>query len=317
MIHVPFNPDTDLDDDQRAWWDAWSLKAADATTEIIQKWEQNGKVTTDDFKSSIWGQLKYWLLDNVFHGKCAYCEIHIERGRQSGDAEHYRPKGAVNRRVEGRRGLPKVRVKAPDGTEIDHPGYFWLAYNWRNLLPSCRRCNAEEGKKNQFPVAEDRHIFMVALTDAEVAQIDPTPLSCSTADGYYFLPPTELDRLEDPLLLHPYWGEDPRHHLRFGTKGIEAAKELDDGEPSPWGLRSIEVYNLSDDNLRRNRDEEQRKALKKYLLAMMSGVDDDLTLTECQEKARKKLEDWVHGNAPFSAAVLDAYEDYCRSFNPN
>ena len=311
MRHVNFDPDT-LAPDQRAWWDAWSLKAAEATREIVEKWEQNGTVTTADFKNNIWSDLKRWLLANVFHGKCAYCEVHIAQARQSGDAEHYRPKGAVNRRLPGRTGLPRVRVKAPDGSEIDHPGYFWLAYNWRNLLPSCRRCNSEDGKKNQFPVTGDRHVFLVALTDAEAAAIAPQPIPCATSPGYYFLPPAELDRREKPLLLHPCYGDDPREHLKFGTKGIEAAKELADGEPSPLGLSSIDVYNLSDDDLRRSRDAEQRRALMKVFLAMASAVDEGLLPDDCRDRARQKLQDWVNGSAPFSAAVLDAYEEYCR-----
>jgi len=31
-----------------------------------------------------------------------------------------------------------------------HPGYYWLAYDWRNLLPSCAICN--QPKSTLFPV---------------------------------------------------------------------------------------------------------------------------------------------------------------------
>jgi len=60
-------------------------------------------------------------LDQLFHGKCAYCETFYASSAPV-DIEHYRPKGAV----EG---------------EPDHNGYWWLAMDWENLLPSCIDCN--------------------------------------------------------------------------------------------------------------------------------------------------------------------------------
>src|SRR5262249_26548553 len=35
-----------------------------------------------------------------------------------------------------------------------HYGYWWLAYDWSNLLFSCRACN-QEYKKNHFPVRDE------------------------------------------------------------------------------------------------------------------------------------------------------------------
>jgi uncharacterized protein (TIGR02646 family) len=62
-------------------------------------------------------------------GKCAYCE-NMEK---KAEIEHYRPKKGVT-------------------GEAAHPGYFWVCYQWTNLVPSCRYCNTEGGKANQFPV---------------------------------------------------------------------------------------------------------------------------------------------------------------------
>ena len=67
------------------------------------------------------------------NGKCCYCErkrdIKLER-----DVEHFRP---------------KLKVKeAPD-----HGGYWWLAYEWNNLLISCKTCNTIH-KGNHFPLRE-------------------------------------------------------------------------------------------------------------------------------------------------------------------
>ena len=66
-------------------------------------------------------------LEALFHGKCAYCESDYA-GTQPVDIEHYRPKGEVE-------GVP------------DHPGYWWLAAEWENLLPSCIDCNRKRRQK--------------------------------------------------------------------------------------------------------------------------------------------------------------------------
>lgn len=58
-------------------------------------------------------------LEKQFHGKCAYCETKYTEYTQ---IEHYRPKSI----------------------------YYWLAYEWSNLLPSCTKCNTKKG--NKFPL---------------------------------------------------------------------------------------------------------------------------------------------------------------------
>jgi len=79
-------------------------------------------------------------LDDIFHGKCAYCESFYAK-TQPVDVEHYRPKGEVE-------GAP------------DHRGYWWLAMNWENLVPSCIDCNRRRGQQTPNP---DEDGSMVAL----------------------------------------------------------------------------------------------------------------------------------------------------------
>lgn len=66
-------------------------------------------------------------LEKLFHGKCAYCETFYSASAPV-DVEHYRPKGAV-------------------AEDPDHPGYWWLAMRWENLLPSCIDCNRKRKQK--------------------------------------------------------------------------------------------------------------------------------------------------------------------------
>ena len=90
-------------------------------------------------------------LTKVFHGKCAYCETYYAAA-QPADIEHFRPKGGVT--IVGSKPQP--------------PGYWWLASNWLNLLPSCIDCNRPRkqdfpagipktaGKANRFPIGSER-----------------------------------------------------------------------------------------------------------------------------------------------------------------
>lgn len=82
-------------------------------------------------------------LRKLFHGKCAYCEKLIEKG--IAEVEHYRPKGAI----EG----------------DAHPGYWWLAFKWTNLLPTCPGCN--KGLR--------QHVVTADMTVAEVEALQATP----------------------------------------------------------------------------------------------------------------------------------------------
>ncbi len=89
-------------------------------------------------------------LEQLFHGKCAYCESKYLQN-QPGDVEHFRPKGGYV--VAG---------------ELQKPGYWWLAATWSNLLPSCIDCNRKRtqefagdvekgsGKENLFPILAEQ-----------------------------------------------------------------------------------------------------------------------------------------------------------------
>ena len=95
-----------------------------------------------------------------------------------GDVEHYRPKGGW---VQDER------------DRLRRPGYYWLAYEWTNLLFACQKCN-QSFKRNRFPLA------------------DPAARARS---------PTDDLAAETPLLIDPA-SEDPEETLGW-----------DDDEPVP------------------------------------------------------------------------------------
>ena len=127
MIRVDFRePDT-------ADWRQWRDDANTARDQLIKD-VKKGKAPEID--ADLYKRMKKVIFD-AFSGKCAYCESQISAD-QPGDVEHFRPKG----RVMGEDGKP-VLIKLGN-KEVPHPGYYWLAYDWRNLLPACARCNRPE-----------------------------------------------------------------------------------------------------------------------------------------------------------------------------
>src|ERR1700694_4253581 len=88
MIYVDFDPHK-FTENQQIFFRNWVRLAERAQARL-----DGEKGEKRRFQSQVWGTLKQWLLAEFFCHKCAYCEINIEAGFV-GDAEHYRPKGAV------------------------------------------------------------------------------------------------------------------------------------------------------------------------------------------------------------------------------
>ncbi|GLQ87697.1 HNH endonuclease family protein [Dyella flagellata] len=161
-------------------------------------------------------------LEDLFHGKCAYCEHRYAAGAKV-DVEHYRPKGGVKE-------------------EPDHTGYWWLALDWDNLLPSCIDCNRSRYHEIQpgGPEFDDR----------------TTPWEILSGKGNAFpikgaaraqRPQDDLNA-EDPLLINPTV-RDPSVHLKWAThdrRSIVAAQWLEaENAPDPYGEASIRAFGLN------------------------------------------------------------------------
>ncbi len=97
------------------------------------------------FDSGIYGHktVKETLI-KAQHGKCFLCEADFTANAY-GDVEHFRPKGGT--------------FQTADEKKMKVPGYYWLAYDWKNLFFSCQICN-QRHKKNFFPLEkpEDRAV---------------------------------------------------------------------------------------------------------------------------------------------------------------
>jgi len=280
-------------------WDKWEKRTTGEAQKLIDAWEKwffDPKRSTDatfthEFKNDIWSDLKHFLKTNVTHGNCAYCET--SSSRFVGDAEHYRPKGRVS--VKQNERLVKISVCVDDsGKEVIHPGYFWLAYDWQNLLPACEHCNKMQGKLDQFPV-DAKHAFGQKLSPAEVAALTDKPYASTLRPGWYYLRSKDLNVLEKPLLLHPYF-DNPRKHLRFGVRGAIAAIDQD-----KRGQATIDVLGLREDDLRTGRQRQQERSDTSFFMAYMGQKTPEQALAD----ARLAIAGFIEGSEPYSAAALD------------
>ncbi len=165
----------------------WIDRANEAKDKAIRAYKLYGLA---DFRQELWAELKWHLFD-LFHGKCAYCESR-PLVVTTGDVEHYRPKAKV--------------------TGQKHPGYYWLAYEVSNLLPSCELCNRPPGKTNHFPIKR----------------------------RYARKPEDDLAK-EEPYLLNPYdHNIDPFEHLEFNDIG-----DVIPHKGSHFGENSMRYYRLN------------------------------------------------------------------------
>ncbi len=194
--------------------DDWFDKARKTTAEIKREAEHclaesPGSLTTFDFESNreIYADSKVQIaLKKLFYEKCAYCESK-PTATASWDVEHYRPKG----RIAGRK---------------DHPGYYWLAYEWSNLYLSCQRCNRRLRDKGTW---DDRKIGPPA------GKLDQFPVEDEAKRAMSHL---DLHEEEAPILLDPCQ-DNPEEFLTFALDG--SVQAIDDNER---GRQTIEILHL-------------------------------------------------------------------------
>ncbi len=123
-------------------------------------------------------------LNDWYHGKCAYCERYYKL-----DVEHYRPKGAISDEM---------------GNSLRSNGYYWLGYEWSNLLPACISCNREGGKGIKFPYLNGGVMVTTPIFDA-----------ANKLDRSHCLIDHQTLLAERPALLHPEVDQNIENYFRF------------------------------------------------------------------------------------------------------
>jgi uncharacterized protein (TIGR02646 family) len=180
-------------------WKKWRTDAKAGHKALRMQLQQTG---TFDVKESLYKRMKDALF-HLYHGKCAYCESPLRLSSWD-QLDHFRPKNKVlddhNRTV------------CIDRAGTPHTGYYWLAYEWTNLLPSCAVCNQRKGAI--FPVL-------------------PGSLHAKRPGK---------ESVEKPIFIHPI-RDDPADHLEYvSTTGFLKSKTL-------RGKGCIDLLNLNREEL--------------------------------------------------------------------
>ena len=197
-------------------------------------------------------------LEQLFVRKCCYCESRIGVVADW-DVEHFRPKGRVNERP-------------------DHPGYYWLTYDWENLLPSCSYCN--QARKDRATLAEPE--------GPSTGKLDQFPL---LDENFRCMDHLGAISQEQPFLINPTV-DDPELHLTFAPDGSVIGL-------SERGQRTIDICHL---NRKRLRDDRRLKLDGLIFLArLIPGASPEI-----QDKIREALGMTAADEAPY-AAVARAY----------
>ena len=156
-------------------------------------------------------------LVRTHHGKCAFCEsrlLHVSHG----DVEHFRPKAGYN--IFDWNSLSGM-------SELDHRGYFWLAYEWENLYLSCQICN-QTYKKNFFammPELAEQQEDLSELPEAELLKLSQQMAQQVFAENIdlnkFDTAVEQVRATEKPVLIDPGI-EDPRAYIIFDPSTGEA-----------------------------------------------------------------------------------------------
>jgi uncharacterized protein (TIGR02646 family) len=206
------------------------------------------------FDSGIYGHatVKRALVE-AQHSKCCFCESKVG---MDGDVEHYRPKAGFSQGT---------------GRRIEGPGYYWLAYEWTNLLLSCAICN-QRFKRGLFPLGDP-------VARARSHRGDPSR--------------------EAPLFIDPS-ATDPEEHIGFRR---EIPYPVDG---SPRGAATIRALGLDREILNERRRDELKELEVLHELVRMEP-DASADLLPLIERSRRILARAVSDEGEFSAMARAAF----------
>jgi hypothetical protein len=194
----------------KAKYPNWSERAEQLTQANISDASHVGPAT--------WSEVKE-VFQRAQAEKCAYCERRLGSHGIEWDMDHYRPKNAV-------KAWMPVSINFRDQPS-ENPGYYRLAYDSRNYLAACKRCNSTF-KGTFFPVSGLRQM----TTNEPTILAQESPLLINPLDA--------AD--EDPENLIDFLGPIPRPRSLHGASRLRA-------------LAVIEMFGLADEDLVRDRCE--------------------------------------------------------------
>lgn len=203
----------------------------------------------------------------LYNGKCAFCESDVRAGSTL-QIDHYRPKNGVEE-------------------DATHLGYYWLGYEWTNLLPICAKCN--RSKATKFPI-----------NDNGVRQYFHPPLVNDSADiSKNIIKSFDLMN-EKPLILNPEV-VDPSNYFVFLPSGKingRGQREADE---------TINVCKLNRNYLRLARKKLRDDLLRKITKILADYQNQVISKDTMSYSIRERLVDLLDNytaNGPYSVYCL-------------
>ena len=184
-----------------------------------------------------------YKLKEIYKNKCAFCESSYDEMT----IDHYRPKDSI--------------------ANASALGYFWLCYEWSNLIFACGPCN-EIYKRYKFPILGS-YIDHSLKSSLELKQ-----------DSNRLL--VELNKIEKPLILNPEEKNfSPQKYIKFDR----------DGKPSGIdkkgrGQTTIDECGLDKTILNGNRKSKLDNLIKYSILQLIYNPDkytDDEMIIEFKQ----------------------------------
>jgi uncharacterized protein (TIGR02646 family) len=230
---------------------AYSAAPADYESGSAKFDFDNGIYSADDVKQALRG---------AQHDKCSFCEAKVPHVCP-GDIEHFRPKAAVQETEAG----PLVR-----------PGYYWLAYEWTNLLFCCELCN-RRAKRNYFPLRYN-------------SRRANNPSDSLTNETAVFINPAD---------------ENPADHLRFKGATVYPRTKRGDVTWRALELNRTELFERRLDVLEKLRVllENHRDRAREIKKARAQGRQPRKKAVELARDIQRLLTAWQEDSAEYAAMV--------------
>lgn len=176
---------------------------------IIRKVKNNQSKSKEEHEKNSGINSKYYRGENdevvkqlqgIYGKKCAFCECELDKP----DIEHFRPQN------------------------LDQ--YYWLGYEWTNLLPICSICNGIKGK--DFPISGISACDIAKFIDAS-GKLDKNLCSVNS----------QILQDEKCLLIHPEL-DNPEIFFNFLPNG-----KLQGIDNEGKGGKTIDVYGLNEEKM--------------------------------------------------------------------
>ena len=192
-------------------------------------------------------------LISTIGNKCCYCERPIDNG----EIEHFRPKAGYKNDTSG---------------SLERPGYYWLAYNWDNMLISCGECNDQKRKGNKFPLIDES----TRVTDRSMS----------------------IDQ-ENPFYINPA-KEDPTLYLSFNLHKIVPVGSSGRGEKV---IEDFELDKRAD--LISPREEKLKLFRMSYKITQYDTSKGDFYDQNAIDEAKDIIDRCQSPKEPFSGMIIE------------